>query len=69
MERHANRRSLQQPLAGEKHFRLNQRTVTDGQVNEAVFLYFRTFRNTAAFSTIAGVANLKKVPARIRRQS
>jgi hypothetical protein len=46
-----------QPFAVEKHFRLNQRTVTDGQVNKVAFLYFRTFRNTSAFSTIAGVAN------------
>src|SRR5579859_2245773 len=56
MERHANRRSFRQP-PGEKHFRLNQRTVTDGQVNEVASLYFRTFRNDSAFSTIAGVAN------------
>jgi len=41
----------------EKHFHLNQRTVTDGQVKEPAFLYFRTFPNTSVFSTIAGVAD------------
>src|SRR5579864_7495245 len=59
MERHANRRSFRQPPAVGKHFRLNQRTVTDGQVNEVASLYFRTFRNASVFSTIAGVANCR----------